>query len=240
MKKLTGLFIVFGFVLAFPTLKLHAQKAFEGTITWSMSMPMMGDDDQHPMVIDIKGKKSVVDIDMGAMGSMKTYSDGDTKKIYMVMEAMKSGFVVDMAADSALKKTAQTQLGSIDLKPTGKKETIAGHPAEEYLLTGVKMKGMNLDMSIWAAADFPNDMRESLYHALNSDPGQDTKETKAMRQLADKGLMPVRTVMKKDGEVVVTTEFVKYEQKSLDDALFVPPANIKYQPMPKMGGGGMN
>ncbi len=236
MKKITGLFLVLGFVLAFPVLKLHAQ-SFEGTVTWTMTFPIGGDDDPHPMIINIKGQKTETEMEMGAMGSMKSYSDGKKSYGLSIMGGMKNGFVMDMPSDSATNAMSQKQLGDVDLKPTGKKETIAGHPAEEYVLTGVNMKGMIFDMSIWAAADFPKSFQEILYNSMKNSPGQDSKQTKAMKQFADKGLVPVRMVMKKDGEVAVTTEFVKYEQKSLDDALFIPPTDVTFKPIPKMGGG---
>ena len=226
------------FVVAFtPALRgLHAQKAFEGTITWSMTMPMMGSEDSHSMIINVKGNKSETEMDMGGMGVVKTYVDNDAKKIYTVMGAMKTGYVADMGD----KKAAQKQLSSIGLKASGQKATINGHPAEEYLLTGVNMRGMNVDISIWVTADFPKELQETFYRSLNNNPGQDPKQTAAMRQLADKGLVPVRILMKKDGEVAMTMDFVKYEQKSLADALFVPPADVKFSSPPKAPGGGMN
>ncbi len=227
MKKVTGLFLVFGFVLAFPVLKLHAQNTFEGTMTWSMTAPQMGDD-SHPMIINVKGDKTESEVDLGTMGNIKTYSDN--KKIYMVMGAMKTGYIMDKTPDKAIKN----KLDSLDLKRTGQKATIAGHPAEEYLLKG--MKG-GAEVSIWVAGDFPKKIRESFYHSLNNNPGEDPAQLKAMMQLADRGLVPVRIVVKRDGEMQMTTEFVKYEEKSLADALFVPPADVKFGPMPKMPGG---
>lgn len=201
-----------------------------------MTMPMMGDDEQHSMVINIKGKKSETEMDLGAMGLMKTYSDGDAKKTYTVIGATKMGYVADMA-DPDLKKMAEKQLDSLELRPTGQKATIAGHAAEEYLLTGIKTRGISADLSIWVTADFPKELQETFLHSLTNNPGQDPKQTKALKQLTDKGLVPVRVVMKKDGEVAMSMDFVKYEQKSLDDALFVPPADVKFNPMPKMPGG---
>ena len=166
MKKITRLFLVLGFVLAFPVLKLHAQKSFEGTITMSMTMPIMGDEDPHPMIINIKGTKIETEMDMGAMGSTKIYSDG--KKAYSVtaMGGRKLGYVADMAPDSSATKMVKDQLDPADLKPTGQKETIAGHPAEEYILSGVKMRGVMVDLSIWLASGFPKKIQESLYNSL--------------------------------------------------------------------------
>ncbi len=92
-------------------------------------------------------------------------------------------------------------------------------------------------MSIWVAGDFPKDIQESLYRSLKNSSSQDPKQMKAMKELADKGLVPVRMVMKQGGEVAMTMEFVKFEQKNLDNAIFVPPADVTFSPMPKMPGG---
>src|ERR1700733_15231994 len=129
MKKIAGLFIVFGFVLAAPILKLYAQKPFEGTITWSVNSPML-DDDKHPMIINVKGDKTETEMDLGVSGNMKAWSDRSTKKMYMFMSSMKSGWTMDMKDNKTV--TSDT----VNLKPTGKKATIAGHPAEEYLIKG--------------------------------------------------------------------------------------------------------
>jgi hypothetical protein len=230
MKKIARLFIVFGFVLAAPVLKLHAQGAFEGTITWAMSVPVL-DDDKHDMIINVKGDKSEMDMDMGVQGDVKVYSDRSTKKMTMVMSATKSGYTMEM------KDVKTTNSDSIDFKPTGKKENIAGHPSEEYLI-----KGAYSDISMWVTADFPKDIQESFVRSLSNNPRQDANETRAMKQFADRGYMPVRIVVNVSGETQMSMEFVKYERKSVDDAIFVIPADIKISPMPTGagGGGGMN
>jgi len=239
MKKITGYFLAFSLVLTLPLAKVSAQsESFEGTITWTMTMPQMGNDDSHPMIINIKGKKLEVEINMGAMGLMKSYADQETKKGYLVIGAMKTGYSMDLPSDSA-QNASHDKSDVLDLKPTGQKATVAGHSAEEYLLKGVKSQSGTVDMSIWVAGDFPKEMLAAFNNGLKN-PGQDSKQTMAMRYFADRGLVPVRMVAKSNGEVAMSMEFVKYEKKHLDDALFVPPTDIKYRPMPTMGGGGMN
>lgn len=239
MKKVTGYFIAFSFLLALPLAKVSAQaKPFEGTITWAMTMPQMGNDDSHSMVINVKGKKMEMEINMGTMGLMKSYADQETRKGYMVMEAMKMGYTMDLPSDS-LQIASNDKSDMADLKPTGKKATIAGHSAEEYLLKGVKSRGGTVDMSFWVAGDFPKEMLAAFNNGLKN-PGQDSKQTVAMKYFADHGLVPVRIVATSDGQVAMTMEFVKYEAKHLDDALFVPPTDIKYRPMPTGMGGGTN
>jgi hypothetical protein len=231
MKKIAGLFIVFGFVLAAPVLKLHAQASFEGTITWSMTIPML-DDDKHGMTINVKGDKSEVNMDMGVQGNVMVYSDRSTKKTTVVMTAMKSGMTMDM------NEIKTTKTDPIDMKPSGKKETIAGHPAEEYLI-----KGAHSDISLWVTNDLPKDIQDCFYNTLSNNPRQDANETKAMKQLVEQGYVPVRIVVKAGDETQMSMEFVKYERKSVADALFVIPSDIKISPMQKApggSGGGMN
>src|ERR1019366_1970252 len=110
-----------------------AQKSFEGTITWSMSIAAMGDDEKLPWIFNIKGQKLEMEMDMGAMGGYKSYADMETKKGYFVMAmgGKKTGYLID-ATDSDFAKP--TTLNDVDPVPTGKTETIAGHSATEYLL----------------------------------------------------------------------------------------------------------
>jgi len=227
MKKIAGLFIVFGFLLAVPVLKLHAQKPFEGTITWNMTIPML-DDDKHEMIVNVKGDKTESEMDMGVQGLVKGFSDRSTKKIYLVMTAMKMGVTMDMKES--------TDTGSVDLKQSGQKETIAGHSADEYVC-----KGQKGDISIWVTSDMPKDMMESFKNYSSNNPQMDQNEKKAIKILLSKGLMPVRMVLKDAGETQMAMELVKFERKSLDDSLFVQPSDIKYNPMPAgMGAGGGN
>jgi mRNA-degrading endonuclease HigB of HigAB toxin-antitoxin module len=231
MKKIAGLFLVFAFVLAAPVLKLHAQKSFEGTLTWTISMPMM-DSDKHNMIINVKGRKTEMDIDMGDQGGMmKAYTDPSKKKRYVVVGGSKMGMVSDI--DNSVKYNVKAD--SLSINPTGQKATIAGHPAEEYISNGT-----NGNVSLWVTADLPEDVRESFYNALSNSPGMDPKSIKQMKYLNDRGLVPVRIVVRIAGQEMMTVDFVNYERKKLDKSLFVPPADIKYSPMPTGADGGAN
>ena len=54
----------------------------------------------------------------------------------------------------------------------------------------------------------------------------------AFREISSKGMLPIKIVVTQAGDTALTMEFVKFERKSLPDSLFVPPANINYQPIP--------
>ncbi|MFI5201426.1 MAG: DUF4412 domain-containing protein [Candidatus Kapaibacterium sp.] len=228
MKKLTGFFIAFSFVLTIPVAKVWAQAGtFEGTVTWSMSIPRM-DDQPHTVTTNLKGGKVEQEMDMGKQGLIKTYviPEKNAKKYYMVMEAMKRGMSVEVP-DNAV------EASDTDLTATGKKETIAGHPSEEYLV-----KTPTGTLSLWASSDFPKNLTECIANSLRDQPRQDNNSSKAFLELAKKGLIPVKIVATSGGQTAMSMEFVKFEKKRLKDALFVPPTDIKYQPMPSMGGGG--
>jgi hypothetical protein len=231
MKRIAGLLLIFGFIVAIPIRELRSQNAFEGTLTWNLTVPLLGDD-TRTMIINVKGDKSQIDMDMGDEGGMtKIYTDPAAKKRYIVMMDSKTGLVSDM--DDSTQQSVNGD--SISIKPTGQKATIAGHPAEEYVSSGI-----NGDVSLWVTPDFPKDVRESFYHALSSSPGQDAKGIKDLKYLSDRGLVPVRIVVKVAGEAMMTVEFVKYDRKKLDDALFVPPKDIKYTATPTDGDDGTN
>ncbi|HEY3876085.1 MAG TPA: DUF4412 domain-containing protein [Candidatus Kapabacteria bacterium] len=232
MKQLARFLFVIALVLAAPALKLYAQSTFEGTITWSMTLPMMGDDEKHSMIVNVKGDKSETEVDMGAMGTFKSYVDKATNKSYIVV-GPKMGYTMDLKNDSG-----SSSGPALDLKPTGKTKTIAGYAAQEYLLKG--MEGID-QMSLWVSPDVPKELREGFHNSFGSNQRADPKQNQAINQLIDKGLTPVGVDAQKDGELAMSMELVKFEKKPLDDALFVPPADIKFQPMPQMGGhGGMN
>ena len=230
MKKLTYLFGI-SFALMLIGVTARAQGSFEGTVTWNMTVPQLGDD-AMPMTINFKNGNVEQEMTMGPQGTMKNYviKQNGGRKLYVAMEAMKMGFTQD------LPDTMKTATDASDTKvtPTGKKATVAGHSAEEYLVTD---KG-DVD-TFWVASDFPKDIQESVMKAMQDQPRQQGGQ--AFQQFAAKGLFPVRMTFLSNGEVAATMELVSFEKKSLPDALFVPPTDIKYRPFPTgMGGGGMH
>jgi len=231
MKKIAGLLLVFGFVLAIPALKLHAQKPFEGTLTWALTIPIM-DSDNHSMIMNIKGDKTEIEMDMGDEGGLvRSYTDLSTKKRYMVMTELKKGTVSDI--DDSVRP--DTTHDSLNINSTGQKANIAGYSSEEYISNEA-----NGEASFWVTADIPKDVEKCFYQALSNSPGQDAKAIKEMKYLDDRGLVPVRIIIRLAGQTMMTVEFVKYERKSLDDGLFMPPTDIKYDPLPSGGDGGEN
>ena len=232
MKKSAAYVLTFSFACFLFALNARAQKSFEGSITWNITSAQFGDD-TIPMTMNMKDGNVEQQMNLGPQGMMKTFvlNENNHKKMYMAMEAMKMGMVMDVPPDTATAADAQTT----GLTKTGKSAVIAGHHADEYLL-----KTAEGDLSVWASADFPKGLREEMANSMKDQPRQNQATSSAFMELASKGLMPVRIVMSKDGETAMSMELVSFEQKSLPDSLFVPPTDIKYRPMPTGAGGGMH
>jgi hypothetical protein len=236
MKKNLSFTALLAGILFLPTMGgLHAQEAFEGSITWSMTIPKTGGE-KHLMIINTKGKKFETETDMGASGFFKTFSDGDTKKLYVLNVNKRQGFVMENPGESSNGSMANKASDSVDLKPTGQKATIDGHPAEEYIL---RSPNSATETSFWVTADFPKEMKDVFYHSLNTNQSPDPNKSRALKIFNERGLVPIRIVVRVGAQVALTMEFVKYEEKHLDAALFIPPTDIQFNPLPQPGGGVM-
>ncbi len=200
-------------------------QGFEGTMTMQMSIPQMGG---NPISIEVsmKGTKSVMTTNMPFMGETKVYADAATQKT-IIVNGGKKGYEVDNS-----KEPETNAADTIAPVATGQRKTINGYACELYTA-----KAKDADMDIWETADFPKDMVASIaksYHSMmggmratrGGGPGS------ALKRLTEKGLVPVEVDVKKDGSVMATLEFVKYEKKPLDDAMFVVPADVKIGPPP--------
>ena len=224
MKKAAGFIAVWAAIaLATPAMKANAQSPFEGTIT--METSGMGDDEKHNVLINIKGTQMEIDIDAGVQGQFRLYPDVQKHKLYLVMTAQRLGM------EQALpEKSGKTK---IELKPLGKKETIDGHPAEAYQISTAQA-----DVTLWETSDLPDNIREAYQSALPHILQEDKQMIAALDELGKKKMVPVRIDLSiKAMAQKISLELVKVEPKKLDDALFVVPKDITFQPMPHMGGG---
>jgi hypothetical protein len=216
--------VALGFSLPM-TQRANAQAHFEGTIVWAMTMPQL-DEEKHDMIQSMKGDQTYVEMDLGAQGGMKMWTDRHANKMYMYMAALgNNGMVMDLPNDSAA--IAKVGEQAVEIKPTGKKATVAGHAAEEYLMS-IK----DGEMSLWMASDFPKDLVSAFQHTMSSGQKQDPKVMRVMKDFIAKGQVPVKMQVTAAGETAMIMELQKIEAKKLDDKIFERPANIKFGAMP--------
>jgi hypothetical protein len=209
--------------------KAMAVAPFEGTVTWSIAVPQLGDD-KLTMTTYMKGHKTATTIDMGAMGSQHMYMDRDTRTMAILMGGAKTGMLMDMPNDSA---SAKSEIS--DLVPTGKTETIDGYKAQEFT-----SKTSSGSMDIWATADLPEGVRTGMIESMKNSP--QSGGSKAFSALISKGLAPVRITIVTGSQTAATVDLVKFDAHSLTDAEVNPPADVKLthktaEELSKMGHG---
>lgn len=223
MRKASMLWIV---ALLFVAQNAEAQ-SFEGRIIQSITVPQMGDEKME-MVMNIKGEKMMMSMDMGPMGGMKMYSVNNGKTMTMVMEQMKMGYEIDLEQAAKDYKPANAPVEP-SMKATGKKETINGYAAEEWVA--------NIDeantMTMWLTSDIDKSLVAAMQTAMKAQNAQSPNPAQAeiMKTLTEKGMIAVRTTMSMGGEVAAVVDLVKIEKASIPDATFTPDPSINIQKM---------
>jgi Domain of unknown function (DUF4412) len=174
------------------------------------------------VVLKIKAPKARLDTEQTS-----TIIDSNTGETTMLIHTQKVFFKIAAdqlkAQSEAMKNLMGTKTDAsaseVELKPTGKKQSINGYQTEEYTAT---LNGT--DMSIFVSKDFP-DFRKVIeaVDILQKAPGMDIFRTMAISPAEYPG-MPIRTEAKFLGQsVVVTLESV--QQTDLTEADFSLPAD---------------
>jgi len=186
------------------------------------------------MTMRIKGSKVRVDATPMATSIIDTTTGDMVNLIHpqkMVMR-MSGAQLADMA--KAFKPaTPEKPVAQPDLKPSGKKETIAGYPAEEYV---TEVEGTK--MSLWLTKAVPE--WEKIVAELGAmSRGAWAKQFQGPAQVdydpAKLPGLPVKTEMTPPtgGKVVIL--FKSMDRKALPDADFAIPEGYKEMQMPAMG-----
>lgn len=208
-------------------------QAFEGVITMEVSASSFGEK-SIPMSISTKGEKSVIQIEV-PQGNMAMYMDRASDKMTMVMAAQKMGMKMDVKKIEEMAKKSDDESS---VKETDQKKTINGYNCELYIVTSKKSGGSNW----WMTKDLPKSMTQALKSAFKNGAmglsrGQKGGSNHEIEELFEKGWLPIRMEMKKDGNTENTVTFIKYEQKKLDDSIFIVPTDINIMQMPAGMGG---
>jgi hypothetical protein len=176
------------------------------------------------VVLKIKDAKARLDTDQTS-----TIIDSNTGETTMLIHKQKVFLKIAAEQLKAQSEAVKSLMGNkggqspaeIELKPTGKKESINGYDTEEYI---TNLNGA--DMSFFIAKSFP-DYRKLVdaVDIVQKGPGMDIFRTMAIPPSKYPG-MPIRTEAKFLGQkVVVILESV--QQSDLTDADFSIPADYK-------------
>jgi hypothetical protein len=212
--------------------------AFEGVVAYKMAGKGAGAE----MTQMYKGTKSRTEINSGgqttamimdmAAGTMMVLMP--PQKAYMVMDMKKMEGLAGMFGkgkkDTGAGGGAVSALASI--KATGRKDTIAGHACEYYVM-GEKgeaevCSAKGLGMFMMGQSPMGGAMSSlAALAALGTNAD-------AAKMFAD-GFFPLKVVNTEGGKKEVVIEATRVEKKSLDASLFVPPPDYKEMKMPGFG-----
>ncbi len=89
-------------------------------------------------------------------------------------------------------------------------------------------------------ADIPKSLLETLrnVYCISLNSGRKAAGLGgAMEHLFKKGLVPVQVESKHDGTTTMKMTVLNYQEKTISDAVLIPPQDVKFTQMPSMGGG---
>lgn len=180
------------------------------------------------VTLRLKGSKCRVD----ATEQTSAIMDSKTGETVLLIHPQKSFMTVSKEQLVAQAKAMKDMLGNqsdkpeaVELKPTGKKETINGHETEEYTYD---LNGIHNTVAV--DKGFPNyrELVTALYNVQNG-PGMETFRTLALPPDKFPG-MPIRTTVEVMGQRVITT-LDSVQQVELSDADFSVPTGYKELPV---------
>jgi uncharacterized protein DUF4412 len=156
------------------------------------------------------------------------------QKQYMVMDMKKMGQGLGGLLGRGHKDTGSSGAGAAmpTIKATGRKETIAGHECEYYVMGDkgeteiCSAKGLGMFM-MGQSPMGGGSASLAAVAAMSTNPD-------AVKLFAD-GFFPLKVVNVKGGKNEVVMEATRVEKKTLDASLFVPPPDYKEMKMPGLG-----
>lgn len=181
------------------------------------------------VTIMVKGDKMRIDstpkvsaILDGKTGELVTLMNDQKRAIRMSAEKMKA------AAAMMSKFNGNTNdVAANKPKPTGRKETINGYEAEEYVMDSGTLKA-----SYWLAPKFPDGA--AILHQLQALKPEIWKSANPnAASFSDFPALPVRTVVDLGG-MKMTTEIVSVKQDPIPDTAFTVPADFQEIKAPEM------
>jgi hypothetical protein len=209
---------------------------FEGVVVYKMT----GKGAAGELTQMYKGTKSRTEVGAGGQSTAMIMDMGAAtmivlmppQKTYMVMDMNKAGGALAGLPFGKGKKDPAVSAAALKVTATGRKETIAGHECEYYVM-GEKgeaevcsAKGLGMFMMGQSPmGGGPSSLAALAAMSANPD---------AVKLFAD-GFFPLKVINLDGGKREVVLEATRVEKKTLDDTLFVPPPDYKEMKIPGLG-----
>ncbi len=182
------------------------------------------------ITIFIKGDKMRID----STPQVSAIVDGHTGEVVTLMKEEKRAIRISAekmkAAAAMITKFNGKGADAVPSKPkaTGRKETINGYEAEEYVMETGMMKA-----SYWLAPKFPDGL--AILHQLQAvSPDIWKSANPNAASFSDFPALPIRTVVDM-GATKMTTDLVSVKKDPIPDTAFTVPADFEEIKAPEMG-----
>lgn len=182
--------------------------------------PMPG---KTQLTISVSGDHSRVDVGK----EVSSIVDSKAGTVTSLMHAQKIAMQMPEGALDAIKKKTGQSKPKLDLKPTGKKETINGFDCEEFKGT---VDGMRV--SFWVTQDVQN-QKEILDQIAKLSGGNDPFHS-ALESGADFPGFPIRSTVTSPQMGTSTMTVLSVKTEDLPASTFEIPVGYKMMDMPKM------
>lgn len=142
----------------------------------------------------------------------------DLKRIWMLNVDEKSYFEIPQE-DRGEELYSPGSGSGYSVKRTGKKRTIAGYECEQFII-----KRETEETELWGTKKLGH-LVSTLSAALGGD--QMNAGEGAVAEVMKRGIYPLRSATKVDGQLIESQEVTRIEAKALDPGLFTLPADFK-------------
>jgi hypothetical protein len=181
----------------------------------------------HKITMKVKGEKARVEV----TPEVTTIVDGKTGDVLNILHGKKivmrlPGDKAKAAAEMARTFVQENAPGQSPPKPTGKKETIDGYETTEYVTDSPKFHA-----SYWVATDYP-DYKKILDQMSVLKKGAFASVTRGMPDYNALPGLPLRTVVRIQGQPEITSTIESVSLAPLPDSDFVAPSGYTEMALP--------
>ncbi len=211
---------------------LHAQGTFEGIVTIRVTAPGGAPSE---MKYYQKGTRIRQESTMGTQTGA-SIMNGATGEMIMLMPPMKQYMVMNvkqMAKQMPMAPRQAPDLSRMKVTATGRRETVAGVPCEHYLFSDAAAPGQG-DTDICGAAGMGFMGGGQGMGSMPSTSGFAGATNPQLAALARRGFFPLKMTMTGPDGSTMTWQVTRVERRTLDAALFAPPAGWTKMTMPAM------
>jgi hypothetical protein len=150
----------------------------------------------------------------------------DLKKIWILNEDEKTFFEIAQSEYNQAGQGSTQNTEKYTVTRTNNRKTIAGYECEQFII-----KRDNEETELWGTKRLSH-LVGTLSKALGNE--QLNSGAGAVAELMRRGIYPLRSATKVDGQLIESQEVTRIEAKTLDSTLFVLPTDFKKQKPPEL------